>query len=501
MKFLNFIINGLLLGSVCAIQPANTSWSVATAADFDFKNFDFWANQCLQLSDNQNYTEALTSCERAIALQPKRANAQLWLARSQALLQTGKYAEAIASYDQVLKVSPKSSFAIFSQCSALLQLERYEDALDACDRALQLDGDWGKASASLAWTYRGLVLRRLGYLETALASFNRALMTEPDNSFAKAEQCTIQLDFQTKPSEGQSTCEKLDKAVEHFEQALVSSPTNAQIWLEQGLVLEQLGQDERALTSYQRAVQLSQNQPLPMARQCAALNYLENYKDALETCNQALQKMNQGTPWQFAFLWTQHSIASLGLGKLDEAIASADRALSIQSDYADAFNSKALALWKRSDYENAEAAIQKAINAYQNIQTAFQDKFYRKYPESKAAVRRGQMVAYFNKGRILSSQRRYKDALDAYEVAKNILKIKTQIQEFSSQASPRDRRLAANLYANQSAVFINMGNYQAALKQAEDSLKLNPKKVFVKKDKDQQDGEWQPCNEDYVFSN
>lgn len=528
MKYLNFFLGGLLLGGIGVWQSAiSTEITLAQAnatPGFNFKNFDFWVNQCLQLSDNQNPTETLTACERAITLQPNRANAQLWLARSQALLQTGKYSEALASYDQVLKVEPKSSFAVFSQCTVLVQLERYDDAIDQCDRALQLDGDWEKTSPALAWVYRGVALRRQGYLETALASFDRALFIQPDAPLAQAEHCLLTLEL-TPATTSPGNCDRIEKALPRFEQALVMVPESALIWLEQGMALEQLGRYEQALTAYNQAVQLSHNQPLPLARRCGVLNQVEDYKTALESCNQALAGIRPNQKWQLAYLWTQHSNALLGLGKFDEAIAAADRAIAIQPadaitaaaetnstatrstpmckptepastailpsqpepqvplpapSYAPALNIKALAYWQQANYAQAAQTIQQADAAYQTIVNHLcQNTFYRGYPDPLATVRRGQMVVAFNQGRILSSlaaqesqpSAQYTQARKAYEKS---LALRQQIPTFSEQDSSRDRRLLVSIHTNLSATYLKLGSYEEALGQAQQSLKKDP---------------------------
>lgn len=472
---MKYLIYGLLLGVVGSLP--------VRAAEFDFKNFEFWANQCVQLSENQNATEAIKACERAIALQPNRANPKLWLARSQALLQSGQYAEALASFDQVLKSSPRSSFALFAQCTALIQLERYDDAIDQCDRALQLNGDWGKASPTLAWIHRGIALRRQGYLETALSSFDRAVFVQSDDAWAKAEQCLLSLELNQ--SRG---CNSTEQAVIGFEQSLVKFPDNPLLWAEQGFALEQLGRYEQALTSYNQAVQLSQNRPSPLARRCGVLNQLEDYKSALESCNQAMQQNRQPQKWQLAYLWTQQGQALLGLGKLEEAIAAADRAIALQPNYPPAFNIKALAYWKQSNYAQANQEIAQAIQGYKEVKKLFQEQFYRDYPETQAIAHRGEIIARFNQGRIYSSQKRYFDAIDAYNTALSLYctrfaqkcpfpapinAIRVVIAQ-SEKLSKSDRRLLASIYTNQSAVFLNIGKYSQAKAWADDSLVLEP---------------------------
>ena len=54
---------------------------------------------------------------------------------------------------------------------------RYEEALQACDKALELNPDNSKA-----WSNKGKVLRCLGRSEDALQAFDKAIELDPNDS-------------------------------------------------------------------------------------------------------------------------------------------------------------------------------------------------------------------------------------------------------------------------------------------------------------------------------
>ncbi|MCY7323889.1 MAG: tetratricopeptide repeat protein, partial [Phormidesmis sp. CAN_BIN36] len=68
-----------------------------------------------------------------------------------------------------------------------------------------------------------------------------------------------------------------EKAVINYEGDLANNPTDPLLWTYQGMTLEQLGQDARALTSYERAIQLRPNSTIALANQCAVLNHLRQF--------------------------------------------------------------------------------------------------------------------------------------------------------------------------------------------------------------------------------
>ena len=107
---------GTIVGTTVLIFPTLNLLAQGSPPEFKYENYDFWVNQCLTLTAEQQYSEALTACEKAITLKPKQKNTPLWVARAQVLFQLGRYAESLVSADQVIAAAPKNSAAI---CSAV----------------------------------------------------------------------------------------------------------------------------------------------------------------------------------------------------------------------------------------------------------------------------------------------------------------------------------------------------------------------------------------------
>lgn len=489
---LTSVLAGGAGAQVLSVQQFAQATSDQSSNQFDYKNFEFWSNQCLSLSDEKQYAKATLSCEKAIALQPKAANKELWAARSNALFHTGQYAESIVSYDRVLQVEPKASFAIAYQCAAQLQLDRLEDAVDTCEKALKVDGSWGKDSPAFAFFYRGLALRRLGRLETASASYKLAQTLTPDDFLIKAELCSTLAEVQNQ------TCD-VKVAIADYERGLAADSSNSALWAQQGLALESVGSYPEALTSYNQALKLRPESALVLARRCAVLNALEDYKTALESCEGALQGDGKWGTVGTAYLWTQRSAALLGLGKFEEALAAADRAVAIDHNYAPGLNSRAVSLWQLTRYREAKAAIDQTINKYAETEPIFQNTFERIYPDALTIFNRGRIFAWFNRGRILASLKDYLGAKDAYDSALAAVAAYQQTlhrSELTASASLNpseglsiseglntiDRRLVANIYANQGAAYLQLSttpdshseNLNKANHATQVAIELNP---------------------------
>lgn len=434
--------------------------------EFELQDFDFWADQCRSSVELKDYENGIKACERAIVLKPKQDNLDLWMARSDALLQLKRYPEALASYSHVLSVTPNSSLALTQKCAILYQLGSYETAIDACESALRIDGNWGTSTPAFAWYNRGLALQLMGRTADALDSYNRAQQITPNDLLVQAERCRL-LPLLKPDATVEQNCGSQD-AITAYENALANNPNDAIVWTHQGLSLEQVGYTTRALTAYNNAVQINPKSSTALAHQCALLNQVKQYQEALTACESALKGDGiwQGTSPDF--VWSQQSRALIGLEKYEEAIAMADRAIALNPNNAEALNYKAVSLWQlakvvESTTERQELYRQALTTIQQAIAIAPQDS-----------------QAWFNQGRIQSSLQDYDSAVQAYCQALNTTAsdAPNYCERPSSETAslsltlPGDMR--ADILANLSAAFWHQQNYKGAFTAAVEATALNP---------------------------
>lgn len=413
----------------------------------NFKKYEFWVEKCRLLKNNQQYSEALSACEQAISLKPKKDNIQLWLTRGDALLELNQYNEAAISYNWVLQIDKKNVPALIQKCSALLGLGKYEDALTSCDLALerrdnwqnikQVKNYWGNLTLAKALYVKGSVFRKQKEYKKAISSFDDALKQDDNFALAYAGKCGVLVDNK----EYQNADEFCEKAVEKFEDSesmnQQSNPNTyrnanyAIIWFERGRVKQKLKEQQEALNNFNVAIQVNPKYSQALARKSEILNKMGRYQEALDECDRALKGDKQ---WRdrkgLAYVWYQRSAALLGLQKYEEALASSEKAIAIRPKYAEAWNNKAVSLWKLGQYEAAERAIKTAVMNY-----------------SGSVYAQG----YANRGRILSSLQRYREALLAYElVSKNIKSLES--------------RTVHRFWLNKAVTEMRLDDYQAARK-------------------------------------
>ncbi|MCY7332124.1 MAG: tetratricopeptide repeat protein, partial [Pseudanabaena sp. CAN_BIN31] len=104
-----------------------------------------------------------------------KAHSGVFFEIANAYIALDKYEEAIAAYDRALQIKPDFHEVWNNRGIALFNLGRNEEAIAAYDRALQIKPDFHEA-----WNNRGSALFNLGRNEEAIAAYDRALQIKPD---------------------------------------------------------------------------------------------------------------------------------------------------------------------------------------------------------------------------------------------------------------------------------------------------------------------------------
>lgn len=430
------------------------------------QDFDYWANLCNSLLKSQKFKDAVTACDQAITQNPTEPVA--WLDRGDALAGMGMTTEAVVSYDRFLKLQPLSSEALTKRCRALNELARYEEAITACAQALKLDQNWQDISPALAWYLQGAILQRWNRLAEALESYGLAIRTNPNYSLALSDRCAVlaKLDrlgdaipdcdraIRVNANWGSGSLadawahraridrqlQRFDGALTAYDKALALRPSDARSWTEQGSLLWELGRFTEALASHEWALKTNDKYSLALANKCAALNQLGQYKDALTACDSALQTGDQ--QWNElgpALAWDQRGSALTGLGKLEEALASANRAIALRSDYAEFWSNRGATLWSLGRFNEALSSTNQAI-----------------------ALNPNSSGGWFNHGRILVSLNRTDEALQAYDKA------------LAGDANIGNKLSLADIWVNKSALLWRLRRYNEALASAIQATVINP---------------------------
>jgi len=124
------------------------------------------------------------SFDRAIALRPDHAGA--FNNRGSALVELQRPQDALASYNRAIALNPSDPEFFHNRANVLRDLDRPREALANYDHAIALNPRHADS-----YNNRGLVLSELRRLDEALASYDRAVALKPDYAVGFANRAAV----------------------------------------------------------------------------------------------------------------------------------------------------------------------------------------------------------------------------------------------------------------------------------------------------------------------
>ena len=190
-----------------------------------------------------DYEQAVESLARAVSLRPDALPISAFGLLADALHRQRRHEEAIQTYRDVLKIDPDYVPAHAGIGYALLQLKRYEEAVESLARAISLQpGSPANADRRVAM---GRAFQELGRMETAEEHYARALEIDARN--AEALDSLALLRFRQ---------QRYEEAIRLYETLTENGEANAQIHANMGATLYHLDRPDEALRSLDRALSL-----------------------------------------------------------------------------------------------------------------------------------------------------------------------------------------------------------------------------------------------------
>lgn len=244
-----------------------------------------WALKGILLGELGRIPEALGCIEKAIELDSDLDVAWFQKGVTLSALDPTHADEAISCYDKTIELNPKFAEAYFNK-GKLLYIEKkdYEKALATLDKGLEIDN-----KQPCGWCDRGVVLNRLGRNEEALESFKKTLeLGPPKKCYQAFENMAIvlrNLERQKEAIEMLDEIAKEPKVLDEFRphslntyayllyentkryeegaemarKAVNVEPQNAEFWDTLACNLQALGDDEKALEAFNKALSLKKD--------------------------------------------------------------------------------------------------------------------------------------------------------------------------------------------------------------------------------------------------
>ena len=224
----------------------------------------------------------------------------------------GNLRGAMEGYMQVLKDDPQNIDALYYIALLALQEGQYANTIKLAERALTV------APQARVHNVLGQAHIRLGKVDDALASYDRAIALQPDFADAYGNRANILGVL------GHST-----EALADLDRALALRPDSFEDWTNRGAALQDLDRFEEALASFDRAIALRPDSPPGHYNRGNVLRDLGQVADARASCN-----------------GTQADAASFDL-----SVAAYNKAIAIDAKFADAFLGRALVHLLRGEWD------------------------------------------------------------------------------------------------------------------------------------------------------
>ncbi len=335
-----------------------------------------WLYSCI---DADKAAEAIEHLSRAITLTD---DANIWLHRSLAYLAQNKFALAMEDCDHVLAVEPDHAMAQGTR-GRILQCEgRFEEAIVACSRAIELGHEHAAVYLARAISYastdqltlatsdcdaalalepnnvwaiqiHGRLKLQTGDLDAAMDSFHRARELAPDwvepreqlslvhrlkeNPRASVEEQTQLIERQ--PSQAShyvnrafafTQLHEYTEAANDYDRAIELEPENERIFFLRGIFRVNCQQPELALADFERVLAITGDDDNARVHRANLLMQLNRYQEAIDDYAQLIAKYPENP-----HAYSGRAFALAALGNTDRAQQDANRVIEMSPESAD----------------------------------------------------------------------------------------------------------------------------------------------------------------------
>ena len=402
---------------------------------------DDWTEIGRALVGNMSYEQALYAYDRAIEIDPE--NNEAWMGKTDCLCFLKRPAEAKESaekalklYNQSLENDPSDFDSWMAKAhiySSLAWADRagfyesyLESSLQAVSKALHI-----QPNNSSALLFQGGALSNLGRYEEALIAFDRALEIgfPPSESWkneALAEGRGLALAALGRVDEAENSYKDIqDAAKKQFETAN-STAEQVESWIHLGMLLQEQGKLTEALQAFDNATALDPKSAFSWkVKGYIQAMWLGRYDEGLDALNHSLDIE------QSADVWEVKARVFYELGRYDEAIDAVNRSLLLDQNLSRAWLVKGHALRELGRHQEAMQAYDRSEGIYGeqlysgmgfslaelNRSDQAATAFNRSLDESEKEIARDSRSAYawFWRGEALRGMGRYQEALQSYD--------------------------------------------------------------------------------------
>ena len=298
----------------------NAGETFLKAIEQDPKNTEGWNGYLLALSRQENYIELLDQSKKSIEINPEWAKGYYFNGNALYMLKMtvspeGSCEEAVKAYEKAIDLNPDDYDSWVGKGNALSMMGSRDEALEAFDKAIQMEPD-----NVYAWSWKGSTLNDMHKYTDALDAYNKAIQLNPELGYLWSEKAKSLMGLQ-----------KYEDAKVAYDKALELNPEDGYVWSDRGqLLLYQLDKPGEAVESYEKALQYWNKDYMtyfPWMRLGEALKDVGDYEKALNIYDKAIE-FNPDD----AYLLDSKAWALYHLGRYDEALEMSEKSISVKPD-------------------------------------------------------------------------------------------------------------------------------------------------------------------------
>jgi tetratricopeptide (TPR) repeat protein len=347
--------NGFALSRRAALQ-INSGNQAAIQADFDRINAivprnaaDFDARGVARAL-RRDYVGAIA--EYTAGLKDNPIDPALLTDRAGSYMALRNVTAALADYEKLAEAYPNFAFGHHYRGRALTEQKKFDAAIAAHDRAIQLDPDRpqfyaerGRTNLERARSY--LVISGT-HLTMALADLDKAVAMNPSLAPAYYIRGLVHLERRDP-----------DKAITDLSTAVALNRRFAPAYTVRGRAFAQKGDHDRAIADYSKALELDPKHGEPWYRRAASWKGKGEFDRALADLNEAIRL----TP-TLGDAYAERADVRLHTNDLALAVEDATRAIALQPGSMQAYISRAFAQTKLGDLDRALADYNKLVEMH-----------------------------------------------------------------------------------------------------------------------------------------
>lgn len=263
------------------------------------------------------------------------------------------YREIVNICTERLKTNKNDIDALNNRAKALLQLSTDSKtclhAIKDCNKILDIAAD-----NTDALNTKALALIYLGSYEEAIKICEKVLIKIGKKNIQALSNKAFAL----------FNLDRYQESIQVYDKVLAEAPQHTNALTFKAIALDKLGEREKQIKCYDELLKINENDIDALRDKASVLRILKRYPEEIECYNKILESMDEETDWLRLDILNRKALAQIDLQDYKKAIESCNEALDLNIDHNNKYyilNSKAMALSYLGEHKEAIKLYNEAL--------------------------------------------------------------------------------------------------------------------------------------------